>query len=90
MKKKGIDKRTGITHLKGGLGGIERCNKHGKAWKEGDNFERFGGKACEECIKNKTKKLSKCAFGHTVYLHYSGGSDTNPLPVCKVCGKIVI
>lgn len=26
---------------------------------------------------------------HDLYLHYSGGSDTNPLLVCKRCGNII-
>jgi hypothetical protein len=47
--------RTGITTTPGGLfgrwlGRFERCNKHNKVWREGADFERFGGKACEECI----------------------------------------
>ena len=49
-----------------------------------------GCQKCNPILLGKAKKVSKCAFGHTVYLRYSGGSDTNPLPVCKVCGKIVI
>ena len=32
------------------------CSKHSKKWLEGDTFERFGGKACEECINNKLER----------------------------------
>ncbi len=42
--------RTGILTVGGAFFTYERCNKHGKVWEEGSNFERCGGKACEECI----------------------------------------
>jgi hypothetical protein len=41
--------RTGITTHKGLLQVYERCNKHGKVWKEG---ESDGNKCCMECINN--------------------------------------
>lgn len=49
--------RIGITTNDGGLfgrwlGRFERCNKHHRVWREGDDFEKYGGKACEECVMN--------------------------------------
>jgi hypothetical protein len=41
--------RTGILHFRGGLLGIEKCNKHGKVWNEGESDPN---KCCMECIKN--------------------------------------
>lgn len=35
---------------------IVSCSQHGKCWKEGDNFEDFGGKACKECCLSKNRK----------------------------------
>lgn len=52
--------RTGITskiYYLIGYGRIklyETCNKHKKEWPEGDDFERNGGRACEECV-NKAR-----------------------------------
>lgn len=38
---------------------------------------------------DKEKKKITCTF-HQVYLHYSGGGDQHPLPVCKNCGGIIV
>lgn len=31
------------------------CKKHKKSWMEGDDFERLGGRACEECVLEESK-----------------------------------
>lgn len=36
-----------------------KCEKHGKVWREGEDYEEFGGRACKECVeKSWTKKRS--------------------------------
>lgn len=48
-------------YLRPGIRGksILTCDKHHKTWFEGDDFERFGGKACEECILNADILINK-------------------------------
>lgn len=38
--------RKGILTIRGGLQTYERCDKHGKVWKEG------GYNYCKECVEN--------------------------------------
>jgi hypothetical protein len=42
-------------YMEEGPDGVALCRcAHGKEWPEGDRFERFGGKACEQCVAGAT------------------------------------
>jgi len=49
--------RAGIDTFLGASGVLHRCKKHRRVWREGENFVRFGGAACEECVMKTLPKL---------------------------------
>lgn len=64
---------------------------HGKEWKEGDNFESHGGKACEECCTHNDpwEKDAVCFMDHDRKYHNFGGYFGNEGEICQ-CGETKI